>query len=136
MERTNRPIFKQNKGDEMRFKKNDMGKLEWEMMPEEALEEVMKVLQFGANKYGKWNWLDNANEAEYTRIMNAIERHFKKFKKGQDLDEESSLPELAHVIVNCLFILQYQCLDVGIDNRRKNTKTTTLPYKRSLGEQP
>lgn len=116
------------------FKKFDGGKLEWEMMPEEALEEVMKVLQFGANKYGKWNWLDNADEAEYTRIMNAIERHFKKFKKGQDLDEESSLRELAHIIVNCLFLLQFQCLNVGIDNRRKNTVKT--PYKRSLGEQP
>lgn len=119
----------------MLFKKNDMGKLEWEMMPEEALEEVMKVLQFGANKYGKWNWLDNANEAEYTRIMNAIERHFKKFKKGQDLDEESSLPELAHVITNCLFLLQYQCLDVGVDNRRKN-KIIDPPYKKSFGAQP
>lgn len=106
------------------------------MMPEEALEEVMKVIQAGSLVYGKWNWLDNASEVQYTRYMNAIERHFKKFKKGKDIDEDSNLPELAHIIVNCLFLLQYQCLNTGIDNRRKNTKLTTLPYKRSLGEQP
>lgn len=119
------------------FKKFDAGKLEWDMMPEEALEEVMKVLQFGAKKYGNWNWLDNADEVQYTRYMNAIERHFKKFKKGQDADEETGLPELAHVIVNCLFMLQYQCQGAGIDNRRKKLKTEQPnKTKRSLGEQP
>lgn len=101
------------------FKKFDQGKLEWSLMPEDALEEVMKVLQVGKDKYGDWNWLDNADEVKYTRYINASERHFRKFKKGQDYDEETGLYELAHDICNKLFLLQYQIENVGIDDRRK-----------------
>ena len=102
------------------FKKFDEGKLEWDLMPEEALEEVMKVLQYGKRKYSAWNWLDNSAEVNWTRYSNALERHLKKFKKGQDFDEESGLYELAHLGCNLLMLLQYQILKKGIDNRRKN----------------
>jgi Domain of unknown function (DUF5664) len=104
------------------FKKFDDGKLQWDMMPEAALEQVIKVFMLGQKKYGRWNWLDNAAEVSYTRYLNAMERHFKKFKRGQDFDEESGLPELAHLICNALMLLTYQLLKLGIDDRRKDLK--------------
>lgn len=101
------------------FKKNDLGKLEWSLMPEEALEQVVKVLMFG-KKYGAWNWLDNANQVEYSRFMDAIERHFKAYKRGANRDAESNLHHLAHVITNCLFLMTYDIKTIGIDNRKKD----------------
>lgn len=101
------------------FKKFDQGKLEWNLMPEPALEEVMKVLQYGKSKYGDWNWLDNSANVNWSRYLNALERHLKKFKNGQDLDAESRLYELAHIVCNALMLLQYQIQNTGIDDRKK-----------------
>jgi hypothetical protein len=100
------------------FKKFDEGKLEWELMPVEAEEEIIKVLQLGKNKYGDWNWLDNADEVQYSRYMNAFRRHYTRFRKGHDFDVETGLYELAHCIANLTFLLQYQIENVGIDTRR------------------
>lgn len=101
----------------MGFKKNDQKKLKWNLSPIEALEEVVKVLEFGAERYGAKNWLENSSEVQWSRYMNALERHFVKFKKGQDYDEESNLLELAHLATNSLMLLQYQLLGLGIDDR-------------------
>lgn len=115
--------------DEKGFKKFDENKLEWEMMPEDALEEVMKVFQYGKRKYAAWNWLDYAEDVKWTRYTNALERHLKKFKRGQDIDEESSLYELAHMGCNILMLLQYQIMNKGIDNRRKTKLEIEEQYK-------
>lgn len=99
------------------FKKFDNGKLRWHLMPDEALTEVLKVFEHGAKKYGSFNWLLNANEVEFTRLSDSLERHHKKFKRGQDFDEESGLYELAHLVANALMLLTYQLKGVGIDDR-------------------
>lgn len=104
-------------------KKFDAGKLEWHLMPEAALEQVMLVLQDGKAKYGEFNWLDNADEVQWSRYMNALERHLRAFKRGVDVDPESTRPHLAHVIANALFLLTYQLESKGVDNRRKTLKT-------------
>jgi hypothetical protein len=101
----------------MEFKKYDSGKLEWDLLPENALNEVMKVIQYGKSKYGSHNWIENSEGVEWTRYSNALERHLKKFKSGIDYDEESNLYELAHVITNALFLLTYQIEELGNDNR-------------------
>jgi DNA-directed RNA polymerase subunit RPC12/RpoP len=104
------------------FKKFDSEKLKYSSLPVEAIEEVTKVFNYGAAKYGDLNWLANANQVEWTRYMNAADRHWVKFKKNQNFDEESSLYELAHIATNILMLLQYQVLELGIDNRFKIKK--------------
>lgn len=102
-----------------KFKKFDSGKAQWHLMPEEALVEVLKVLEQGAVKYGDFNWLDNANEVDIVRYQNALERHLKSFKRGADRDKESGLYEMAHIACNALFILTMQIKHLGKDTRRK-----------------
>lgn len=116
--------------DEKGFKKFDDGKLRWDLVPEDALEEVVKILHAGANRYGDWNWLDNADEVKYTRYINALERHFKDFKRGEDFDNDSGRYQLAHIICNALFMLQYQIMGKGIDDRKK----TKLEIERKLNQ--
>lgn len=103
----------------MSFKKFDAGKLDWSLMPEPALAEVLRVLMLGAKKYGDWNWIENHKDVRWSRYINALERHTKKFKCGQDLDEETGLDELAHMAANVLFLLTYRLNRLGIDDRRK-----------------
>jgi hypothetical protein len=84
-------------------KKFDEGKLEWDLIPIEALEEVVKVLMMGKEKYGKDNWkkVDNSK----SRYYNAGMRHRLSILKGESTDQESGLHHLAHSICNDLFLL-------------------------------
>ena len=101
------------------FIKFDGGKLRWDLMPEPALEEILKVLMSGAINYGDWNWLDNHEDVKWSRYLNALERHLKAFKQGRDFDIESGYPELAHLACNALFLISYFIDKRGIDDRRK-----------------
>lgn len=104
------------------FKKFDAGKPDWSLMPEEALEEVLNVLMLGKRKYSGWNWLDNADGVSLTRYYNALERHLKAAKRGQDLDPETNLLHLAHMACNCLFLITLHKRNLGVDDRRKDLK--------------
>lgn len=115
------------------FKKFDSGKLRWHLMPEDVLEEVLKVLEFGAQKYGDFNWVDAHKDVRWTRYMNAKERHFKAWKKGQDRDTETGLYELAHDIANSIFLLKYQIDNLGQDDRRKLKQVRLQPKATESG---
>jgi len=86
-------------------RKDDSGKRDWTLLPFDALEQVVLVLEHGARKYGRDNWkkLDNLEE----RYKKALMRHSVSVAKGNDLDPETNLPELAHIVCCCLFIMQH-----------------------------
>ena len=82
--------------------KDIQGKLRWSLMPLESLEEVMKVIDFGANKYAPNTWQNNTIQECY----DALFRHLKEWKvKDIPIDEESGLNHMAHVAANALMIL-------------------------------
>lgn len=99
------------------FKKNDNGKLEWNLLPPQAIEEILKVFQYGSKKYGARNWIDNSANVAYSRYLNALRRHLHKYLKSQNFDEESGLYELAHIATNAIMLLEYQIQQKGIDDR-------------------
>lgn len=65
---------------------------------------VAQVLTYGANKYGDHNW---KNDMEYHRLYNALWRHIYYFCSGEELDSESHMHHIWHIITNCMFILWY-----------------------------
>jgi hypothetical protein len=83
--------------------KYDGGKLDWTLLPFEALEEVVKVLQFGVEKYARDNWriVDDA-ENRYER---AGFRHRVARLQGEETDPESGCDHLAHEAACLLFQL-------------------------------
>jgi hypothetical protein len=107
--------------EEKRAVKYDEGKLEWHLLPEDALEEVLKVFQYGKDKYGDFNWLLEPG-FDYTRLDNSGRRHGSKWRRGQDRDEESNLRELAHICANYLMLLTYELRGIGKDDRKKLSK--------------
>ena len=84
--------------------KHDNGKPEWVYLPWASLEQVVRVLDHGAMKYGRDNWREVV-ELE-PRYLSAALRHIAAHAQGQQLDPESELPHLAHAITSLLFVLE------------------------------
>ena len=83
-------------------KKYDTGKPMMACLPPHAELEIAKVLTFGAEKYGRWNWsrLDNLE----VRYMDAAMRHLNAYRRGELVDEETGLSHLAHAVCCLMFI--------------------------------
>lgn len=86
--------------------KYDSGKTDWSLMPFEAVEEINKVLEFGAKKYAAHNWTQGEG-FRYTRVLNSLFRHLFAWSRGEDLDPESGLSHLAHAGCNIVFLIYY-----------------------------
>lgn len=88
-------------------RKFDAGKTNWHLLPMDALEEIAKVLEFGAGKYDAWNWADGGG-FKYSRLFNSSMRHLVAwFWRKEDLDPETGISHLAHLGCNVLFLLHY-----------------------------
>lgn len=87
-------------------KKFDSEKLNWNLIPFDALEKIVEVLNFGAKKYEAENWkkLDHAME----RYSAALLRHFTAWKKGEIIDQDSGLSHLSHIGCNALFMIWFE----------------------------
>lgn len=103
----------------MRGTKHDTGKVPLEYLPTEALEEVSRVLGFGATKYEPWNWTKGIR---YARIIGAILRHIFAYLRGVDKDPETGLSHMAHAACGCLFLLHYEKYSPHLDDRYKPSK--------------
>ena len=86
-------------------KKHDSGKLRYDLVPVDAQREVVRVLTFGAQKYGDNNWRITEPKSRY---IAAAFRHIEAFRSGETVDAESGIHPLAHAICSLLFVLQMQ----------------------------
>lgn len=86
--------------------KADSGKLRWDLIPWDALTEVVKVLGHGAQKYADRNWERGIN---YSRVFAAMQRHAVAWFRGQSDDAESRLSHMAHAACCALFLLAFEC---------------------------
>lgn len=98
-------------------RKFDSGKLRYDLVPLDALEEITRVLTHGANKYGDWNWLQGGG-LQWTRLVGATYRHFMDWVMGETNDKETGLNNLAHAVCCILFLLTYQLRKAGKDDRQ------------------
>jgi hypothetical protein len=94
--------------------KHDTGKLPMHLIPVESLEEVAKVLAFGADKYTDWNW---AKGFKWSRLYGATLRHLYAHIKGESIDKETNISHLAHAAANVLFLIYHELHRVGEDDR-------------------
>jgi hypothetical protein len=93
--------MKKNLGTGKRFNTN---KTRYDLATPFAQEQYAKVLTVGGLKYGDHNW---QNGMPWTTVLASLERHVEKFKAGDDLDDESGLLHMAHVMTNAAFLIEY-----------------------------
>lgn len=94
--------------------KHDQGKAPWHLLPPDAMDEVLKVLDYGANKYAARNWEAGM---DWSRPFSAMMRHMWAWWSGEDIDQESGLSHLAHAACCVLFLLAYNKRFDGYDDR-------------------
>lgn len=103
--------------------KFDSGKTDWSLMPFEAIEEINKVLDFGAKKYAAHNWRTGTG-FKYTRVLSSLLRHTFAWARGEDLDPESGLSHLAHMGCNVVFLIYYNKYKARYNNDDRVTSWT------------
>ena len=84
--------------------RHNQGKVDLALLPPVALEELAKVLEFGAKKYSRNGWKKGML---YSVCLASCLRHVFQMLKGEYLDQESGLPHAAHAMCNLAFILEY-----------------------------
>jgi hypothetical protein len=97
--------------------KYDTGKVGVHLLPSDALIEIARVLDFGANKYAAYNWTKGI---KWSRLVASTLRHVWAWFKGEDKDPESGLSHLAHAGCCILFLLQYEKTRRSFDDRPVN----------------
>lgn len=75
--------------------KHDTGKPRVSLIPRAAMLGMARALSYGEKKYGTHNY---RNGLSYSRLSDAVLRHFLDFLEGIDNDEESGLPHLDHAL--------------------------------------
>jgi hypothetical protein len=89
-------------------RKFDGGKLEYGLLPPLALEETVKVLTFGAQKYERDNW-QKVPDAK-RRYFDALQRHVWAWKQGEQTDPESGIHHLAHAMCCLMFLYEHDIM--------------------------
>lgn len=97
-------------------KKFDTGKPPMALLSGVALLEIAKVLEFGAKKYAPDNWRGGF---AWRRVGSAALRHLFAWLNGEDKDSETGLSHLAHCGCCILFLLEFEVMKTGSDDRYK-----------------
>lgn len=61
---------------------------------------MIQVLEFGATKYEPFNWQRGLDKRE---ILESLQRHLAKLFDGEEIDTESGLHHIGHIMCNAMF---------------------------------
>ena len=82
------------------------GKLRYDILKPEFMEDIVKVLSYGHDKYGDYNW-QKCKKTELFWYEGALFRHFQEYRKGNIIDEDSGFTHLSHAATNLYFLDWY-----------------------------
>ena len=91
------------------------GKLKWALVDFDSLEEMVKVLEFGAKKYGSDNWKKGLNTTE---IVESLLRHITAYLNCEDTDKESGMLHVGHIMCNAMFLSYMNKYKPEFDSRK------------------
>ena len=77
--------------------------------------EMGKVFELGAKKYGRYNW--RLHTVSATVYYDAAWRHLSAWFEGEDIDPESGVSHLAHVMACMTILLDAENEGMLNDNR-------------------
>lgn len=73
------------------------GKPDYSLIPLSTMEDEARVWAYGKEKYAAWNW---AKGMDWDIPFACLMRHMAAWQSGEELDQESKLPHLAHAMCN------------------------------------
>lgn len=108
----------------MEAKKNDTGRLRFDLFPVRPLESVAEVFTIGAKKYEDRNW---EKGLKWGRVFAALMRHAWKWWRGEQLDAEDGQHHLASVVWCALVLMEYERTHPELDDRALAVPTRLAP---------
>ena len=105
---------------EQQAERKNEGKIDYTIIPWEGMDEVVAVFEMGAKKYARDNYKlgDGLPLDTYRKSML---RHLLQSVKLQDVDEESGLDHIAHLVANGLMYLWQK------EHEKNKKDTATCP---------
>ena len=79
----------------------NLQKPKWSQVDFKSLEPMVQVLEYGEIKYSKMNWKKGLPATE---IIESLLRHTFAMLGGEELDKESGLPHIGHLLSNGMFL--------------------------------
>lgn len=96
-------------------RKDDGGKLRYDLVPPEGLREIVHVYTVGASKYAPRNW---ELGTDWMRYFAPMMRHAWAWATGEDRHDDG-MHHLASVAWYCLALMTYASRGLGKDDRVK-----------------
>jgi hypothetical protein len=96
--------------------KYDGDKSRMDLISPYAMDELGKVLAYGAQKYSDRNWEQGI---AWSRIVGALLRHLFAYLRGERIDRESGCSHLSHVLCNAHFLVHYEHTRTEFDDLPK-----------------
>jgi hypothetical protein len=85
------------------------------LIPRVSLEAQAGALELGRKKYGFFNWREN--QVSTNTYISAMFRHLAAYKESEDLDPESGISHLGHIMASCAIILDAAKCGTLVDDR-------------------
>lgn len=92
----------------------DAEKQRHDLIPPFAIEQLTKILTFGAKKYKDRNW---EKGMQWSRVISSLKRHLHEIEKGNDYDDESGELHIAHLLCNAVFLCEFYKIHPQGDDR-------------------
>ena len=97
----------------------NQGKLQWSLVDFDSLEGLVRVLEYGKNKYARDNWKKGM---PVTQVSESLMRHLFAYLRGEDVDFESNCRHLSHVMCNVMFLEYIMREKPHYDDRDNSSK--------------
>ena len=95
-------------------RKDDTGKLRFDLLPVRPLEEVARVYTIGAAKYADRNW---EHGLSWGRVFAAMMRHAWAFWRRERTDAVDGQHHLASVVWCAMALMEYERTHPELDDR-------------------
>jgi len=106
--------------DKYGMKKNighPKGKVRYDLLPPNALEEIALTLQYAveSGKYEEWSWM--TEKRPWTYYFSSALRHMWKWFCNERNDSETDRHHLAHAAARLMFLIEHDKLTPDLDDR-------------------
>jgi hypothetical protein len=80
--------------------RHNSGKIRWSLLNFKSMECLARVLEVGAVKYSRDNWMIGLTKKE---VIDSMFRHLIALKEGKKYDTDTGVHHLGGLLANCMF---------------------------------
>ena len=99
------------------------GKPKWSLVHYDSLVPMIRVLEFGEEKYGAFNWQKPGLKPK--EVLESLQRHLASLMDGEDFDKESGMHHIGHIMANALMYSYHNVINknnIKINNNETEIK--------------